>query len=89
VGAGFVRGSYEKTIARNSTAWTAFAAEKPGAVRRKTYKELQRESAQQQAEDSVVDLVGWEREELAAEPGAKYEEPSDSDEERPAEADVG
>merc|ERR1712216_283901 len=81
VGSGFTRGSYDKTIARNSTAWEAFGAEHPNAVQRKTYRQLQAEAQQKQAEDSVVDLLSWEREELKAEPGANYEEPSDTDSE--------
>ena len=55
-----MRGNFSKTVPRNSTSWSAFAAEKPDAVKRKSYAQLQKEAQQKAAEDSVLDLLAWE-----------------------------
>lgn len=41
VGSTFVKGSYTKTLPRNSTAWKEFAAEKPDAVKAMSYEALE------------------------------------------------
>lgn len=58
VGSTFVQGSFAKTVPRNSTAWKAFAAENPDAVKRKTYKELQKEARERDAMYEVRSLTG-------------------------------
>merc|ERR1712093_395960 len=58
VGSTFVRGSMPKTVARNSTAWKAFAAENPDAVKHKTYVELQKEKRERDSQFEVRSLTG-------------------------------
>lgn len=64
VGSSFVQGSFPKTVARNSTAWKAFAAENPNAVKRQTYVEAQRIKLAKEQRQEVELLTGWERQRL-------------------------
>lgn len=86
VGASFVRGTYPKTIARNSTAWKAFAAENPNAVKTKTYVAVRKAQLEREQERDVIQLTNWEKKTLIDCPDANFsetlellEEPSDDE----------
>jgi len=60
-GCSFTRGSHAKTVPRNTTAWKAFLAENPDAVKAKTYQQLVEEATVADAVHSVTGLLEWER----------------------------
>merc|ERR1719223_183622 len=86
VGSGFHRGHYQKTQPRNSmSVQLVEVVRKEGA---KTFEEKQQEMLAHEARTEVEELTRkWERSVLKTTDAAKYEEPSDSeDEAQPATA---
>lgn len=89
VGSTFQRGSWPKTVARNTTGWKEFDAERPDAVRRKTYKEVIADQRHTEQVASVEELtrslamgaLSWEERALRDCEDAKYTPPEDSDDE--------
>jgi hypothetical protein len=88
VGSGFHRGSYKKTVPRNSTDVNLVTLPKrDGPV--KSYEEKEAEMLMNESRMEVKELtMNWERGVLK-EADAKYEEPSDSEDEGNAEATNG
>lgn len=80
VGSGFARGHYEKTLPRNATEVVLVQSQrKEGA---KTFDERQAEMLAEEARTEVEELTRkWERSVLKTTDMAKYEEPSDSEDE--------
>lgn len=88
VGSGFVRGSYKKTEPRNATSVHLVPMQRrDGPV--KSFEEKEREMLMMESRMEVEELtLKWEKGVLK-ESDAKYEEPSDSEDEGQAEATVG
>jgi len=88
VGSGFVRGSYKKSEPRNSTSVHLVPMQRrDGPV--KSFEEKEREMLMMESRMEVEELtLKWERGVLK-ESDAKYEEPSDSEDEGKAEATIG
>merc|ERR1712046_15789 len=82
VGSGFQRGHYKKTLPRNATSVQLVEVQrKEGA---KTFEEKQQEMLAFEARTEVEELtLKWERSVLKTTDAAKYEEPSDSEDEAP------
>lgn len=80
VGSSFSRGHYKKTLPRNATqVQLAEVQRKEGA---KTFEERERDMLAFEAEEEVKELTrNWERSVLKTTDAAKYEEPSDSEDE--------
>jgi hypothetical protein len=57
VGCTFQRGSHARTVARNTTGWKEFDAERPDAVKRKTYKQVIAEQKLAEQVASVEELT--------------------------------
>lgn len=85
IGSGFHRGHYQKTQPRNATSVQLVPMQrKEGA---KTFEERQAEMLAFEARSEVEELTrNWERSVLKTTDAAKYEEPSDSEDEAPATA---
>lgn len=85
VGSSFHRGNYKKTLPRNATSVQLVEVQrKEGA---KTFEERQQELLIDEARAEVEELTRkWERSVLKTTDAAKYEEPSDSEDEAPAAA---
>jgi hypothetical protein len=83
VGSGFQRGHYKKTQPRNATSVQLVEVQrKEGA---KTFEERQQEMSLLEARTEVEELtVNWERSVLKTTAAAKYDEPSDSEDEAAA-----
>jgi hypothetical protein len=56
-GCTFQRGSHARTVARNTTGWKEFDAERPDAVKRKTYKQVIAEQKLAEQVASVEELT--------------------------------
>jgi hypothetical protein len=81
VGSTFERGSFPPTVARNTTGWKEFDAERPEAAKRKTYKEVQAAMRHTEQVNSVHELTrSWE-EQLREQEEAKFNPDPDSDDE--------